>query len=167
MCSCSGCNEQQSADPTDDDGTIEVTACGDQQQQSEGAAAEASQISFANCNASQQQATHHADTKAEVFGMVVKGAAQDNLIRKFWFGTCKSGRCDKSPRASNFDAAVGTVQNLRRRLAATVKEPECASPKLTSPLKPQRLEPRLRALVDVSPEKWRWMQRSRRGRLAT
>ena len=76
--------------------------------------------------------------KAEVFGMVVKWAVQDNLIRKFWFGTRRNGRWDKSPRVSSFDTAVGTVQDLRRRLAAAVKEPECTSPRLTSPLKPQR-----------------------------
>jgi hypothetical protein len=52
---------------------------------------------------------------------------------------------------SSFDAAVGIVQGLRSRLAAAVKEPECASPRLTSPLKPQRLEPRMRALVDMRP----------------
>ena len=46
-------------------------------------------------------------------------------------------------RVSSFDAAVGTVQGLRRRLAAVVKEPECASPRITSPLKPQKLETRM------------------------
>ena len=41
------------------------------------------------------------DIKAEVFGMVVEWTAQDNLFRKFWFGTCKSGRWDKSPRVNS------------------------------------------------------------------
>ena len=43
MCSCSGCNEQQGADPADAEGAVEVTTGGDQQQKADGAAAEASQ----------------------------------------------------------------------------------------------------------------------------